>query len=152
MTDIKTFVPENRLAKMIKLPGGLTLAEAMGRAKRNLESVRDVCLSGLDEKLTSMDCEMESDPSPSPLALARIYQLSNEVFAEAGAFEQHELSAAAHSLCDLVSGDGPGLKSWDGVRVHVAAMRVLRNPALAGDPAQRKAMVAGLQQVSSRAR
>lgn len=61
---VKTFHPENRLAKLIKLPGGVTLADAMVRANRNLASVRDVCLAGVDEKISAMEA-MISDAPPA---------------------------------------------------------------------------------------
>lgn len=146
---VKTFHPENRLAKLIKLPGGVTLADAMIRANRNLASVREACLAGVDEKLGAMEALISAAP-PTPADLEAVYRFANEVFAEAGAFEQHELSAAAHSLCELTASDGPALRTWETVRVHVASMRLLRSPALAQDARQRQALVAGLQKISAR--
>lgn len=147
---VKTFHPENRLAKLIKLPGGVTLADAMVHANRNLASVRETCLAGVDEKIGAMEA-MISDAPPARADLAGVYRLANEIFAEAGAFAQNELSAAAHSLCELTSPDHSGVRGWEPVRVHIASMRLLRSPALAEDERQRQALVAGLQKISSRA-
>jgi len=145
---MRTFQPENRLAKLIKLPGGVSLAEAMMRANRNLNTVRETCLAGADEKVAAIEGVMTTE-TPERAALDQIYLLANDVFAEAGALGESDLSAAAHSLCELTSHDSAVLRSWEPVRVHVGTMRLLRSSQL--DERQRRGLVEGVLQVSARA-
>jgi hypothetical protein len=148
-----SFVPEKRLASILRRPGGLTADQAIAAASRRLESVRDTCLAALDEKIDALAAE-----PPTPESRGRLYALATEVFGLAGTFGVTELSQAAQSLCLLLanleeSGDLPAAydgKLADSMRVHIDALRTLRRPELAGDAAARAAVVQGLRKVASR--
>ena len=44
-------MPENRLGKLIRKPGGITVGEAVEAAEVNLQEIRDECLLVMDAKL-----------------------------------------------------------------------------------------------------
>ena len=57
---------ENRLSKLIKLPGGKTVQEAMDDAESNMESIRDKVLSAMDKKvLQLLDVDLGHRAFPS---------------------------------------------------------------------------------------
>lgn len=150
MTVVRRFNPENRLAKLIELPGGLSIAEALRGAADAIESVREECVAALDEKIAALDSTARA-PSFDGAQMARLYALSCEVLDEAGAIDLPDLSAAGRSLCDLlVAGAQEGRQSALAVRVHVDAMKTLRHPEMAGAPELRAAVLAGLRDVTEK--
>jgi hypothetical protein len=146
---IRTYQVENRLAKAIDAPGGMTIGDALVRAAAGIEQVRDECLIALDGKIA----EIEAASSRSVFTagdIARIYGLANEILGEAGVFGLVELSEAGRSLCELASNWSGGGVPVEAVRVHVAAMKSLRRPDIAGAPALREAVLNGLRAVTAK--
>jgi hypothetical protein len=153
MTSVKTFWPTNRLKKLVAAPGGMNLDDAVARAEQRLETISESCLAGIDakiEELSVLSSTRGSDGGVGP-TVDRIYQLSNEIFAEGGAFGRAALSTAAHSLCDLT---GPGNESdgsvWEAIDVHVQSMRVLRRSDVETSDQMCRAVLDGLRAVSRR--
>lgn len=143
MSVVRTFRPDVRLPKLLNQPGGLTAEQALARANEGLESIRESCLEATDAKIAALqDLAAASEASGD-----RIYRLSNEVFAEAGAFGLSELSAVAHSLCSLLAVNGAAPPPRAAVNVHVSVMRALRRPELEGDAQARAAVLQGLRGV-----
>jgi len=149
MSVVRRFRPENRLAKLIAAPGGVSIADALQQASVELEAVRDSCMTALDEKLNVLT-------ALNAAAVTRerdeqMYLLSNEIFGEGGAFGLEELSAVAHSLCTMLDANADRLPTRPAIiRVHIEAMRALRHPDMAGDKAARAAVLAGLRGLTSR--
>lgn len=144
MTVVRKFEPEIRLKKMLDQPGGVSAEQALARAKQGLESIREDCLGATDEKIASLQALAGANDAGRS---EKMYRLSNEVFAEAGAFGLGELSAVAHSLCSLLAANEGKAPPRAAVVVHVEAMRALRRPELAGDKAARMAVLQGLRGV-----
>ncbi|WP_304192042.1 hypothetical protein, partial [Phenylobacterium aquaticum] len=48
-------VPENRLAKLLRTPGGKPVAEAMADAKQGLEGLQGDCMADLDKMLVTAE-------------------------------------------------------------------------------------------------
>jgi hypothetical protein len=152
MTVVRTFRPENRLAKAVDRPGGATVADAISRATEQLEAVRAECMSALDEKIASIEA-LTSNPtfSSSGEDIRRVYDLANEILNEAGVFALVELSEAGRSLCDLTGGARKeAALDVRAIHVHVAAMKSLRRPEVHGDAATRAAVLEGLRQVTAK--
>lgn len=147
MTVVRSFNPEIRLKKMLAAPGGVTAAQAIERATGNLESIRETCVSAIDEKIEQL---MALAQSQGVGRLDAIYRVSNEVFAEAGAFGLAELSAAAHSLCSLLAVADQAKVPLAAIVVHIDSMRLLRKPDMAGDAAARGSVLASLRGMTKR--
>jgi hypothetical protein len=142
MSVVRKFEPDVRLKKMLEQPGGVSAEQAIARAKQGLESIREDCLGATDEKIAALQALAGAN---EPGRGEKMYRLSNEVFAEAGAFGLGELSAVAHSLCSLLVAHEGSQLPRAAMTVHVEAMRALRRPELAGDKAARMAVLQGLR-------
>lgn len=138
---------ENRLAKMIREPGGVKLNEAVRQAEENLKSVQDSCLEALDGYLAEIErLHREGGAKPSEAAKASIYQLANDIHGMAGVFGLGDLGRAAFSLCELVDRlCAAGRWNAASVEVHLSALRLLRQPG--GDHGD---MLEGLRRVVAR--
>ncbi len=140
---------ENKLAKLVREPGGLKVSVALEQAEENLESVRDECLIAVDERLAEIERLHRSSPKqPNDEIVEQIYRAANDIHGLAGVFDLSELGDAAFSLCELVD----RLRTtgrWNGasIEVHLFALRLLRHP---DEHADRAAILEGLRQVTDR--
>jgi hypothetical protein len=143
--------PENRLAKVIWVPGGKTIAQALDDAHDQLEEVRQESLGLLRSKLEEMQAVgRKSATQPDSQAIENLYNLSSEVLDIAGLFGLPELGHAAFSLCELLD----RLKSkktwnWPAVQVHLHGLLILADPDKT-PPEGRESVVEGLRQVCQR--
>jgi hypothetical protein len=144
MTVVRKFRPDTKLKVMLANKGGIRVREALERAQSNLDEIRDECLNALDVKLQEI-AACRNDV----LQRERCYRLSNEIFAEAGAFGLTELSDAAHSLCVLLGADAVSSEQ-KAINVHLDAMRALRRPNVAKNAALRGAVIAELRVLTVR--
>jgi hypothetical protein len=136
-----------RLKKLLARPGGIAVNIALSRAEDNLQAIRSACLAGVDEKIRIIRTLAAAD---DPKGYETCYRLANEVFAEAGAFGQRELSAAALSLCELLSAPDRSSLPAEAVRVHGDAMRSLRVRMVAENEALRAAVIEDLRAMTAR--
>ena len=139
----------NRLAKLIRLPGGKTVAQALTDAETNLDSIREDCLTAVDENIQRLlDSAVAVKADPNPDALAQCYSIAHEVFALAGVFGMAELGKAAYSLCELIDRSRDvGKWSNPAFEAHMNALRLLRFEATDLDRNVREAVLAGLRNV-----
>lgn len=147
MSVIRKFHPEVRLKKLLAEPGGITVGVALERAGQNLETIKDECLRSIGDKVEQIHALSQVGDEP---AFAACYRLSNEIFAEAGAFDLADLSEAAHSLCSLLSLPERSARTRAAIALHVDAMRLLRAPETAGHPALRKAVMEQLRTLTAK--
>ncbi|MES1199523.1 MAG: hypothetical protein ABUS48_06050 [Pseudomonadota bacterium] len=91
---------------------------AVARAHDGIAEVREAGVAAVDDKIAAILLMGADAPEAT-------YRLSNEIFAEAGAFDLAEVSAAAFSLCCLLS-SARGAGSPEAIRVHLNALRALR--------------------------
>lgn len=140
--------PVNRLAALIRKPGGISVAEALQAAQDNLKSVESECLNAMDEKLAQIaDLVARCKDSPSEKDLQTLYGLGNDVLEVAGVFDMTPLSEAAFSLCDLIDRFKTyGRFSYPALMVHLQALQALRVMEGDSDPAA-KSMLDGLRKV-----
>ena len=143
--------PENRLAKVIWVPGGKTIAQALDDAQANLDEIRKESLGLLRAKLEEIQAlGRKSETAPDEETVHRLYHTSSEVLDIAGLFDLPELGHAAFSLCELLD----RLKSkkawnWPAVQVHLHGLLVLADPDKI-PPEGRQTVVDGLRQVCER--
>jgi hypothetical protein len=143
--------PENRLAKVIWVPGGKTIAQALDDAQANLDEIRKESLDLLRGKLEELQAlGKRSETTPDADAIQGLYTLSGEILDIAGLFGLPELGHAAFSLCELLD----RLKSkktwnWPAVQVHLHGLLVLADPDKI-PPEGRQTVVDGLRQVCQR--
>jgi hypothetical protein len=148
MSVFRTFSPEVRLKRLLSASGGTRVSDALEQADRQLDQIRAACLAGVDAKIERM---FELSQERSEIALEQCYVQSNEIFAEAGVFGLLELSAAALSLCSLLSGQDRAKKvPAAAIRVHIDAMRALRTPQVEGNDAMRQAVLSELEALARR--
>ena len=147
MSVVRKFHPEVRLKRLLAASGGIRPQDALARAEQGLEDIRAHCLDAIDAKIEKI---MNLAKDGEPGYLRQCYNVANEVFAEAGAFQLDELSAAAHSLCSLTSGPECDNIPVKAIIVHVDAMRALRTPAMASNRDLRRAVLAELRGLASR--
>lgn len=142
--------PPNRLAKLIRMPGGVTLAEALSRAQENVAGLAEPALALLDAELARLaDAGARLLAAPDDaVALQTLYASAAEIAAIAEVAGQKPVGQAAWSVCDLADRfREPGRFSAPALHVHLTALRRLRAPATDGDGPARTAMLEGLTQV-----
>lgn len=151
MSIVKIIPYVNRLAKVVSMPGGKRLSDAVDDANANLLTIKEPCLEALDAAIARIR-DLAATAKPDTAVLEEIYQRSNEVLGLGGMFRLPDLSKAAYSLCELIdsrpAGQGVGQAA---LAVHVDSLRMLR----AGDAipqAERDNMVSGLAAVVSHAK
>lgn len=145
-----TFIQwENRLAKMVREPGGKRIGQALEQAEANLDAIQEDCLKAMDVQIDELErlCA-EGGRRPLEKTKTLIYEGGNDVLAVAGAFELTELGQAAFSLCELVDRlRSRGKWNQAAIEVHLSAFRLLRQPA---PDADRSSVIAGLKGLTDR--
>lgn len=143
--------PENRLSKVIWVPGGKTIAKALEDAQSNLDEIRDDEMASLRAKLEAIQAiGRKGDAAPSSQDVQSLYALSGEVLDSAGLFGLPELGHAAFSLCELLDRLAARKAwNWPAVQVHLHGLRVLADPDKT-PPEARQSVVDGLRQVCQR--
>ena len=145
----RVFKVENKLAKVVRLPGGRTVAEAIGSADKRIAGVKDVCISAMQERVRRLAGLAESGRAGTARVLDEIYATANEILGLAGSFQMTELGQAASSLCDITDAFREGAPvSWPAIDVHVDGLRMLSVEACKPDDRQR--ILIGLLKVRSR--
>lgn len=152
MSSARVFAVENKLAALLREPGGKTAEQAVKAAEVRIEAKRDVTLAALIEKADQMVAlAAEGRGSSDPETFGRIYDLSNAIYGLAGAFGLKGLADAAFSLCDLAdsyrSGDEP---NWPAVDVHLDGVRLLANLGEKAGAAGAEPILDGLRRVRAR--
>ncbi len=153
MTGVVTFhVPENKLAKLIKTPGGKPVVEAVADAQQGLMGLQDDCLADLGQML--VEAEGAAARAGAAFDAELVEQLYGRVSAAIGvptACGMEPVDTALISLSDLL--DNLQERSvWDPepVAVHLRAIRLMLNVEAARQGAGAQGLLDGLRQVSQR--
>ena len=142
--------PVNRLAKLIRTPGGPTVAQAIADVDERLGAIREPALAELLSLMAAVQALARVfGPAPADQEILAVYNLCNEMLAVAQVAGYPQLGQAALSLCELLDGSMTR-KVWNpsAVGVHLDGMLLLADPAQ--DAEQSEAIVAGLRQVVQR--
>lgn len=142
--------PVNRLAELIRTPGGPTVAQAIADVDERLGAIREPALAELLSLMAAVQALARVfGPAPADQEILAVYNLCNEMLAVAQVAGYPQLGQAALSLCELLDGSMTR-KVWSpsAVRVHLDGLLLLADPAQ--DAEQSEAIVAGLRQVVHR--
>jgi hypothetical protein len=149
--QVKVFDVENRLAKLARQPGGLTLDEAVRAAEHRLDSIRDRCVDRLGERAAELAQEAEAQRAAGrageTACFEKLYRIANAIYGVAAPFELKGMAEVAAGLCDLIDGFRRGEPvNWEAVDVHVDGVRLL---AVGGEQ-HAEPIFEGLRKVRSR--
>lgn len=142
--------PNYRLSKLLKKPGGKSIAAAIEAAAENVSTLKVPCLEHVDEALVEIDAhlrafiEMEDKSAPAKA----LYDCVNAMIGLAGAVGLREVDRASFSLCDLLD-RMMRTQRWEiePIAVHVQSLHLLRQPAIIESAASVRAVMSGLQKV-----
>lgn len=152
MSAVRFHVPENRLAKLLRIPGGLPIADAVSQADAGLATLEGPAREQLAEVLAATEAAAESLPQGfDEPAIAELYGIAQGAIGLASLCARPSVDIVLQSLCDLL--DHLATRQlWDGeaVAVHVRAFRLLMSSEGAREGAGAQAVLQGLQQVSRR--
>jgi hypothetical protein len=144
----RLFKVENRLASVVSLPGGRTIAEAIQRADKRVQKLHHELRAGVPAAAAHLGELLDTRQADPQLALDRLYQSANELFAIAAAIGFEGLAGAAYGLCDLVDAfRESGRPNWQAVAVYVDAIRLLSLQTDGG--AADAAMLKGLRKLAA---
>jgi hypothetical protein len=147
---VKFHVPEVRLAKALRTPGGAPVSEALEKAQAGLDTLRQSGLEELALALTrAQDCVGRFGDTFDSEILRELYDVAAGPIGTPSLCGLDAIDQVLVSLCDLID----GLRSarrWerDSILVHLQAFRLLLQSQLKGAEAQ--AIVDGLRRVTKR--
>jgi hypothetical protein len=149
MSSVRFVFPKPRLAKLLKMPGGLPVAEALERAQANLEMIRPTCLAELQALLELTEARLEAMGREfDDEGMADLYAIAVRGIGGGEVCGAPSVDLALTSLCDLLD-HLRTTKRYDrpAISVHVQSWRMLmamgRQPGAA-------TVIDGLRQVSAR--
>jgi len=148
MTTARFTVPKQRLAGLLRTPGGLPVAEALEGAQSNLSVLKPQCMGELHELLEASEKVFARLTVYDDAAVTELYQNAVRGIGLGDICGAGSVDVALHSLCDLLD----HLKTnqnydAEAVKVHLQAWRLLISTELPPQGAQ--AVLAGLNKVSS---
>lgn len=148
MTAVKMIFPKYKLAKLLRQPGGKTMAQAVEDAEKGLLTLAVPCRETLDRALTAVDQHLAAFLSaPSKATGNALYREVNDIIGVAATVGLNDFDQAAYSLCDLLDRMQEADR-WDrdAIRVHVQSLHLLRQPEALQDQSL-KAVLEGLARV-----
>lgn len=152
MSAVRIHVPPVRLAKLLRTPGGVPVADAVARASAGLEGLRAHCLDALRGTLDQAEaCAGQATGDYDPQVVDELYRIASTAIGVPTSCGLGAIDVALVSLADLAD----HLKTqarWDAnaVAVHLRAFRLLLHTQAGKDAAGTEAILAGLRQVSQR--
>ena len=150
--SVKIHTPPVRLAKLLRTPGGLPVAEAVQRAGAGLLSLRQDCLAELKAMLEVAEAVAgRAGDGFDAEVLAELYAVVSKPIGVLSVCGLTSMDTALISLSDLLD-YLKGQQRWDAnaVAVHLRALRLLLHTEGAADAAGTQAILAGLRKVSQR--
>ena len=105
--------PTNRLAKLVRMPGGRSVGAIELDVEARMEALKDACLLVLQDKVQEIvGMAAKAARPPGGDDLGRLYGLCKEVLGLAGVAQLEDAGRAAMSFCRLLDGwRGPPLRS-----------------------------------------
>ncbi len=150
--SVKIHTPPVRLAKLLRTPGGLPVAEAVQRAGAGLLSLRQDCLAELKAMLEVAEAVAgRAGDGFDAEVLAELYAVVSKPIGVPSVCGLTSMDTALVSLSDLLD-YLKGQQRWDAnaVAVHLRALRLLLHTEGAAAAAGTQAILAGLRKVSQR--
>ena len=149
MSAVRFVFPKPRLAKLLKIPGGLPVAEALERAQANLDTIRPTCLAELQALLELTEARLEAmGEAFDDDGMADLYAIAVRGIGGGEVCRLPAVDLALTSLCDLLDHLRTSQRyDRPAIAVHVQAWRMLM---AMGDKPATAAVVDGLRKVSAR--
>lgn len=149
---VSIHVPEVRLAKLIRTPGGKPVADAMRDANKGLESLQADCLGELTLVLDKAEAIVaQAKGAFDAQVTSDLYQLVSATIGVPTTCNLKPIDTMLVSLADLLDYLEGG-RTWDvnAVAVHLRAFRLLLHTEAARDGTGTQAILEGLRRVSQR--
>ncbi len=149
---VSIHVPEVKLAKLIRTPGGKPVAEAMRDADKGLAGLQADCLGELAQVLAQAEgLATKAGGAYNAEVVSALYKLVSATIGVPTACNLKPVDIMLVSLADLLDHLHGG-QSWDvnAVAVHLRAFRLLLKTEAARDGTGTQAILEGLRQVSQR--
>lgn len=150
MSTVRFVFPKPRLAALLRLPGGLPVAEALERAQRSLEEIKPTCIAELQALLELSEARFEAmGDTPDPESVVELYAVAVRGIGGGEVCGAPAVDQVLTSLCDLLDAlRNQGRFERDAIGVHLSAWRLLIGDALPPEGAD--AILEGLAKVSAR--
>lgn len=149
MSTARFTVPKQRLAQLLRTPGGLPAEEALKAAQANLQELRAPCLTELQELLEAGDAifaRIGADYDDA--GLADLYETAVKGIGLGEVSGVANVDVALNSFCDLLDHLRTHQRyDREAVGVHLRAWRLLMNAELPEEGA--RAVLLGLHKVSA---
>jgi hypothetical protein len=142
--------PPQRLSRLLKEAGGVSVRSALLDAKREVGTLKDKCRVELDSRLLAVNATFAGlADRATPERIQNLYDTTNHMVGLGVVAGRPAFDAAALSLCALLD-RMIRAEAYDAaaVEVHVTAFRLLLKAE--GDIQATAKIVAGLQQISGR--
>jgi len=152
MSAVKIFTPPVKLAKQLRTPGGLPVAEAVQRAGAGLAGLKKECLGELTAVLEQAEaCAARAGADYDAALAGELYDIVAKPIGVPSVCGLAAVDTALISLSDLLD-YLKGQERWDAnaVTVHLRAFRLLLHTEGSADAAGTQAILAGLRKVSQR--
>jgi hypothetical protein len=150
MSSVRFVFPKPRLAQLLRMPGGLPVAEALERAEQNLESIRPTCVAELQALLELADARFQGLAQDNDDAgMADIYAIAVRGIGGGQVCNMPGVDVTLTSLCDLLDHlRSNGRYDRAAIGVHIRSWRLLMSTDLPQDGSA--AILDGLRRVSER--
>lgn len=150
MMQVKIHQVKSRLSTHAFKPGGITAMDALKRADAAIEDLRPPCLEDLDTALLSLADRFGRAASGRVSEDYRdLYALASRVIDSSIGLPGSGIERAARALCEFVDvADGPGVRDWAAVDVHIDSLKLLRAAGVAMSKGQREAVFDGLAKLA----
>ncbi|MET0293465.1 MAG: hypothetical protein ABW042_00490 [Phenylobacterium sp.] len=152
MSDVRYHTPENRLGKLLRMPGGVSVADAIEQAHAGVATLEEPALDQLMQVLAAAEAAVERlPPAFDGAVIAELYGVAQGAVGLASLAARPSADAALRSLCELLDHLTVG-QTWDpeAVLVHVRAFRLLIGAEGMREGAGADAVLEGLKRVTER--
>jgi len=149
MSTARFTVPKQRLAQLLRTPGGPPAAEALAAARDNLAVLKPQCIGELKDLLEAAEKTYSRLGGYEEAGLAELYEAAVRGVGLGDLCGAGSVDVALHSLCDLLDHlQTQAIYDAEAVGVHLRAWRLLISTELPAEGAQK--VLDGLNRVSAK--
>jgi len=152
VSNVRFIRAPNKLALLARSKDGLSAGEAVRRANVALQSLEAASVDIIDENLALIDQAYgPGNPDRVNLSLDGLYDHASRIIDAGGGLPGSGLAECARKVCELVDRSRANhTRDWDAVDVHIATLKVLRAQGQSLTAAQRKSVLKGLSDVTTK--
>lgn len=149
MSNATFHFPKHRIATLMRAPGGKKVSDAVKDAEARLADIAAACLEGADaglERISALAADLAVEPRREHAQA--LYDEANRLVGLGAVGGAPELDRIAYSLCEMLDAMmREGVVDQPSVAVHVRSLHLVRNPAVAANPAAMTEVLGGLEKV-----